>query len=69
MNSGQIFGAAVFVLGIALLGFGYNASEAPVDQVSNALTGNYSDRTMWMMIGGGVAIVVGVLMAMFGRRL
>ncbi len=63
MNMG-ILGIAVLVLGAVLLGFGYHFSETPVDQISNALTGRYTDNTMWyiivgiaLMIGGGVLTV------------
>lgn len=67
MNPLRIVGIVLFVVGIVLLGFAHNASEAPIDQLSNALTGTHTDRTMWYLISGIAAAVGGVLLALFGR--
>lgn len=64
----QILGAVVFAIGIILLGFGFHSSNAPVDQLSSALTGRYTDQTMWYFILGTAAVVAGALMVALGRR-
>jgi hypothetical protein len=46
----------------------YKASNAPVDQLSNALTGRFTDRTMWYLIAGIAAAVGGAALVAFGRR-
>lgn len=69
MNTSQILGIAILALGAALLAFGYHASGAPIDQVSNALTGRYTDRTMWYVVGGVVAVVCGGVLAVVGKRI
>lgn len=64
----RIVGAVFIVLGILLLGFGYHSSETPIDQISNIVTGRYTDQTMWYFILGTVALVGGGFLAVFGNR-
>jgi drug/metabolite transporter (DMT)-like permease len=64
----QILGVVVFVVGVILLGFAYHASNAPLDQLSNTLTGRFTDRTMWYVVLGAAAAVGGVLLFLFGKR-
>jgi hypothetical protein len=68
MQPSRIIGLAVLAVGVILLAFGLNGTDAPVDQISETLTGRYTDRTMWYLIGGGIAIVVGGALALFGKR-
>jgi len=49
------------------LGFGYHASNAPLDQLSNTLTGRFTNQTMWYFGLGAVATVGGALLALFGK--
>jgi drug/metabolite transporter (DMT)-like permease len=68
MNLNQLLGAAGLAVGVILLFFAYQASNAPVDQISNALTGRYTDQTMWYLVFGVVAAVGGGLLMLSGRR-
>lgn len=68
MRTIQILGAAFLVVGVILLGFAYHASNAPMEQLSNTVTGHYSDRTMWYAVLGGVAAVSGGLLAFRSRK-
>jgi len=68
MSMTQILGAVALVIGLVLLGFAYQASNAPMEQVSDALTGRYTNQTMWYLIVGIAAVVGGVLLVAFGRR-
>ena len=68
MSMTQILGAVALVIGLMLLGFAYQASNAPMEQVSDALTGRYTNQTMWYLIVGIAAAVGGVLLVAFGRR-
>jgi drug/metabolite transporter (DMT)-like permease len=68
MNTRQIVGIVVLVLGVVLLGFAYQSSNAPVDQISSLLTGRYTEQTMWYLIGGVGLTLAGGLLAFFGRR-
>jgi hypothetical protein len=42
----QILGVVVLVVGVILLGFAYHASNAPLDQLSNTLTGRFTHETL-----------------------
>lgn len=64
----KILGAALLVIGVILLIYGLSASDAFASEVSEAFTGEPTDRAMWLMIGGGVAAVVGLLLVLGGRR-
>jgi drug/metabolite transporter (DMT)-like permease len=68
MRMSQIFGAALFAVGVVLLIFAYQASNAPVDQVLSTVTGHYSNQTMWYMVLGIVGVIGGGLMFATGRR-
>lgn len=64
----NIIGLAVLALGIVLLVFGFNESHSFSSNVSRTFTGNPTDRAMWLMIGGAVAVAVGFVLALTGRR-
>lgn len=68
MDPKQILGIVALVVGIVLLGFAFNAADAPVDKISETLTGRYTDRTMWYFVLGIAAIIAGGLVFFFGRR-
>jgi len=60
MSNSTIGGIVALALGGALLFFAWRASNAPVDQLSEALTGRYTENTMWYVLGGVAGIVAGV---------
>ena len=66
MNS--IIGLAILALGIVLLIFGFNESQSFSSDVSKFFTGNPTDRSMWMIIGGIGAVIAGLFLALRGRR-
>ncbi len=73
MNSKQILGIAVLIVGVALVGFAWHASSGSFDQLSgtqtsDALIGQYSNNTMWYLLLGSAAVVGGTLLALFGKR-
>ena len=59
MTQSSIIGAVALVVGAALLFFAWRASNAPVDQISQALTGRFSGNTMWYLFGGVIGVVAG----------
>jgi drug/metabolite transporter (DMT)-like permease len=69
MSASQILGIVFAVIGAILVGFAYHASNAPLDQLSNTLTGRFTDRTMWYFVVGVGAALGGALIALFGKRL
>lgn len=68
MRMTQILGVVALVIGLVLLGFAYHASNALMEQVSEAITGRYTNQTMWYLILGIAAAVGGVLLVAFGSR-
>ncbi len=64
----QIIGSVGLVIGAVFLIFAYNGSNAPIDQLSNTLTGRFTDQTMWYLAIGIVGFVGGLLVLLFGRR-
>jgi hypothetical protein len=60
MNKG--IGMALLVVGIALIIYGFNASDSASSDVSRAFTGAPTNRTLWMLLGGGAAAIVGAVM-------
>jgi LPXTG-motif cell wall-anchored protein len=68
MSLPRIIGAVALVIGLVLLGMAYNASQAPAEQLSEAVTGSFSDQTITFLIAGAAAVVGGILLFLFGRR-
>jgi len=62
MTQTNIIGLAALAIGFVLLFFAWRATQAPIDQLSEALTGRYTDNTMWYLVGGVVGVVVGAAM-------
>ena len=62
MNIPKLAGIGLLVLGLVLLYFGFNATESPVEEIGEAVTGKYSDDTMMYLIGGAIAAVAGLFL-------
>lgn len=50
---------ALLVIGIILIVAGVAASDSAASGISRFFTGNPTDKTMWLMIGGITAAIVG----------
>ena len=68
MDMKRIIGIVVLAIGAVLLGMAYHATDAPVERISDAVTGRYSNETMWYFGIGIAAAVGGGLLALFGNR-
>lgn len=68
MNSNRLFGILLLVIGSILLYFGLNATESLGESVKEGLTGTYTDRTTWFLVGGAAAAVVGAALVLFSAR-
>ncbi len=64
----NVVGLAVFALGVVLLIFGFNESQSFSSDVSRFFTGNPTNRSIWLIVGGGMAVVVGLFLALRSRR-
>jgi hypothetical protein len=52
---------ALLVGGIVLIIYGISANDSTASGLSRFFTGNPTDKTMWLLIGGIVAVVVGLV--------
>ena len=64
----RILGVVLLIVGVILLVMGMNASHSVADQVSNTFTGRFTRETMWYIIGGGAAGLLGLLLVLSGTR-
>jgi hypothetical protein len=55
----KIISLALLVGGIILIIYGMNASNSVGSGFSRFFTGSPTDKTMWLLIGGAVAAVLG----------
>lgn len=51
---------ALLIVGCVLVGFGLNASDSVGSDLSRAVTGAPTDKTIWLLIGGIMAGVIGL---------
>ncbi|MEQ8666450.1 MAG: DUF3185 family protein [Rhodospirillales bacterium] len=68
MTMNRLIGGVVFAVGLLLLWFAYNATQAPMEELSNTVTGRYGNETMWYFAIGIAAVAGGGLLAAFGIR-
>lgn len=66
MNPQRMLGIVLLVAGVILLLFGLNATESVTETVSEGLTGKYTDKTTWYIIGGLASALIGGSMTLFG---
>jgi hypothetical protein len=64
----KALGIALLVVGIALIGYGIDASNSVSSSVSRTFTGSPTDKTMWLLIGGAASAIVGLVLAVSGFR-
>ena len=63
----KIISLAILAGGIVLVVFGVAATKSFSSDVSRFFTGSPTDKAIWMMIGGIVAIIVGLGGLSFGN--
>lgn len=64
----KILSLALLVGGIVLIIYGFNASDSVSSSVSRFFTGNPTDKTIWLLIGGFVAAAIGAGGLMRGSK-
>jgi multisubunit Na+/H+ antiporter MnhB subunit len=57
----KLVAVALLAAGIVLLIVGFNASNSLGSDFSRFFTGNPTDRAMWMLVGGAVLTVAGLV--------
>ena len=51
---------AILVGGVVLVIYGVAASESFSSDISHFFTGSPTDKTIWLLVGGIVAIIIGL---------
>ncbi len=64
----KVIAIVLLVVGVALFFWGYNMTQSTAEQLSEALTGSFSDKATWLMIGGGICALLGVLQLVMGKK-
>jgi hypothetical protein len=63
-----LLGLALLVGGLIVLGLAYQQSGSFGDSTKHFFTGNYRDNTTWMIVGGGIASVLGFVTLLASAR-
>jgi hypothetical protein len=64
----RILGIVLVVIGAVLLYFGYQKTGAVTEKAKQTITGDYTDRTMFYLIGGAAAGIAGIAIIALGAR-
>jgi hypothetical protein len=57
----------LLVVGVILTIYGINASNSVGSDLSKAFTGAPTDKSMWLLIGGAVLAIIGLVGTLRGR--
>lgn len=64
----RIAGIAFLVIGIVLLGWGLNANDSAGSGISRVFTGSPTNKTIYLLVGGGLLTAVGIGSFFYPRR-
>ncbi len=67
MASNRILALVLLVVGLILLFFAYQSSQSLGDQVTEAVTGRFTDSTIWLLILGAASTAAGAGLLLFGK--
>ena len=56
----KLISLAILAVGIVLVIYGVSATESFSSDISRFFTGSPTDKAIWMLLGGIVAIVIGL---------
>ncbi len=64
----KIAGLALLAVGVVLLALGINASDSLGSEISEFFTGEPTQRSIWLILGGVLGISLGGGALFFGSR-
>ena len=68
MQIQRVMGLVLVVTGLVLMIFGYQSSQGMDDQVTQAVTGEYTDSTVWYWLAGAIACFAGSFLLLVRLR-
>lgn len=63
----KVLGIVLLVVGLILLFFAYQSSQSIGDQLTEAVTGRFTDSTIWFLVLGAASAAGGLGLLFFGR--
>jgi hypothetical protein len=66
MSGKRVLGLVLLVVGLVLFAIGLNATDSVTEEVSEGLTGRFTDTTTWYLLGGLAMALAGGAMSLFG---
>lgn len=66
MSPQRILGLVLLVVGLVLFAIGLNATDSVTEDISEGLTGKFTDKTTWYLLGGLAMALAGGAMSLFG---
>jgi uncharacterized protein DUF3185 len=64
----KVISTALLIGGVILIGYGLESSDSVSSGVSRMFTGAPTDRTLWLLIGGATAAIVGLAGVLRGSK-
>jgi len=64
----SVVGIVLLVVGVVLMIFGMQASASVGSRLSELFSGAPSDRTLWLLVAGIAAAILGLGLLLVGRR-
>ncbi len=68
MTPNRIVGIILLAVGCVLLALAYQQSQSVLDQTTHAIAGSYRDKTTWMLVGGAISTVLGLIALLVPAR-
>lgn len=56
----KLLSLTILVGGIAMIIYGVTAADSLASDFSRFFTGSVTDKSIWLLIGGGVATIIGL---------
>lgn len=63
----KMLGITLLVVGVVLLVFGIMETDSVASNMKEVFTGNPTDKSVWFILAGTAAAVLGFLMTVLGR--
>jgi hypothetical protein len=68
MPANRIIGIVLLVVGAVVLGLAYQSSQSTGDQAKHFFTGDFREKTTWMILAGVGAAIAGVVALIIPAR-